>query len=99
MGSQLIAVSVGSLLIIWFIDFFTRWYAKFLQRWMPNIKIRMLLSQLVWAILAILFWRTLYKSPLPESFNFTYFFFVLFIYSIRGLVESFVRRSGQPSNE
>jgi hypothetical protein len=90
MGVQLLAVSVGSLLLIWLIDFFTGWYASFLRRWMPHIKIRMLLGQLVWAILALLFWRTLYSNHLPESFNFTNFLFVLFIYSIRGLVQSFI---------
>ncbi|MCG8607531.1 hypothetical protein MJD09_21430 [bacterium] len=99
MGAQLLAVSVGSLLIIWFIDLFTKWYAGFLQQWMPNIKIRILLGQLVWAILALLFWRTLYNNHLPESFNFTYFLFVLFIYSIRGLVQSFINSSRREPTE
>lgn len=91
MGAKLLTISIGSLLIILFIDFFTAWYGEFLKRWMPHIKIRILLGHLVWAFLAVLFWNTLYQTHLPESFSMTYFFFVLFIYSIRGLIESFIR--------
>ncbi|NIV94840.1 hypothetical protein GWN42_19120 [candidate division KSB1 bacterium] len=95
MGSKLLVVSIGSLLLIGFIDFFTAWYGKFLTRWMPNLKIRRLLGHLVWAILAIIFWNTLYHDHLPETFTPTYFFFVLFIYSLRGLIDSFIRARGQ----
>ncbi|MFQ5770083.1 MAG: hypothetical protein ACE5HX_06080 [bacterium] len=91
MGSKLLTVTIGCLAIIWFIDLFTSWYANFLKRWMPNLKIRILLGHLVWAILAISFWMTLYRNHLPESFTLTYFFFVLFIYSIRGLIGSFIK--------
>ncbi|MFQ5824388.1 MAG: hypothetical protein ACE5JB_10065 [bacterium] len=91
MGSKLLTITIGSLVIIWFIDLFTMWYAKFLKRWMPNIKLRVLLSQLIWAILAVSFWTTLYRNHLPETFSLTYFFFVLFIYSVRGLVESLIK--------
>lgn len=97
MGAKLLTVAVGSLVVIWFIDFFTSWYAKFLKRWMPNIKIRILLGQLVWAVLAIIFWSTLYRNHLPETFSMTYFFFVLFIYSIRGLVDSLIKGRSQKS--
>ncbi|MFQ5603646.1 MAG: hypothetical protein ACE5HS_10300 [bacterium] len=95
MGAKLLTVTIGSLLIIWFIDLFTLWYAKFLKRWMPNLKIRHLLGHLVWAILAIGFWSTLYRNHLPETFSPTYLFFVLFIYSIRGLIGSFINVRNQ----
>ncbi len=91
MGAKLLTISVGSLLLIWFIDFFTVWYGKFLQRWMPNLKIRWLLRHLVWAVLAVTFWNILYRNHLPETFTMTYFFFVLFIYSVHGLVASFIK--------
>ncbi len=99
MGSKLLTVTIGSLLIIWFIDIFIAWYAKFLKRWMPNIKIRILFGHLVWAILAVSFWSTLYRDHLPETFSLTYFFFVLFIYSVRGLIASFVKGRRQEPNE
>ena len=91
MGAKLLTIAVGSLLVILFIDFFTLWYAKFLKKWMPHFKIRVLLGRLVWTILAVVFWLALYRNHLPESFSLTYFFFVLFICSVRGLIESFVR--------
>ncbi len=91
MGENLLSVSLGTLVIIGFIDLFSLWYARFLKRWMPNSSIRALLNQLVWAILAVLFWMTLYRNHLPDTFNLTYFLFVLFIYSIRGLIESFIK--------
>lgn len=97
MGANLLIISVGSLLIMWFIDFFTVWYASFLKRWMPHFKIRVLLGQLVWAILAVIFWNTLYQSHLPELLSPTYFFFVLFIYSVRGLVDSLIKDRGEKS--
>lgn len=86
MGAKLLTISIASLILILFIDFFTVWYAGFLRRWMPNNRIRVLFSQLVWAILAVIFWYTLYFNHLPEEFSSDYFFFVLFIYSVRGLI-------------
>lgn len=91
MGAKLLTISAGSLVLIWCIDLFTNWYAKFLERWMPNIKIRTMLVQLVWAFLAIIFWNVLYYNHLPKSFSPAYFFFVLFIYSVHGLVTSLIR--------
>ncbi|MFQ6113528.1 MAG: hypothetical protein ACE5NG_05495 [bacterium] len=99
MGTKLLTITLGSLVVIWFIDFFTVWYAKFLKRWMPNIKLRELLGQLVWAILALIFWNILYRNHLPETFSPTYFFFVLFIYSVRGLVHSLIKGRAQKSME
>lgn len=98
MGAQLFSITLGTLLIIWSIDLFVGWYSKFLQRWMPNIKIRVLLLHLLWAMLAMIFWNSLYSKHLPETFSLTYFFFVLFIYSVRGLIESFVKKTGKEIN-
>lgn len=92
MGAKLLTISIASLILILFIDFFTVWYAGFLRRWMPNNRIRVLFSQLVWAILAVIFWYTLYFNHLPEEFSSDYFFFVLFIYSVRGLISSFLKK-------
>lgn len=97
MGLKLLTISIGSLLVIGVIDLFTVWYAEFLKRWMPHIKLRVLLGQLVWAILAVGFWSSLYHSYLPEQFTMNYLFFVLFIYSVHGLVESFIRGRNQKS--
>ena len=92
MGAQLLSITLGSLLVILLIDLFVQWYGKFLMRWMPNIRIRTLLVHLLWALLAVIFWNSLYQKHLPETFTLTNFLFVLFIYSVRGLVESFVRK-------
>lgn len=99
MGAKLLSITLGSLVVIGFIDLFTFWYANFLKRWMPNIKIRILLGHLVWAILALSFWRTLYHQHFPETFTLTYFFFVLFIYSVRGLIDSLIKGRHQKSIE
>lgn len=91
MGAKLLTISAGSLVLIWSIDLFTSWYDRFLERWMPNVKIRILLGQLVWAFLAIIFWSVLYRNYMPVSFSPTYFFFVLFIYSVHGLIASLIK--------
>lgn len=91
MGLKLITISIGSLLVIGVIDLFTVWYAEFLKRWMPHLKLRVLLGQLVWAILAVTFWSALSHKFLPDTFTLTYMVFVLFIYSVRGLVESLIK--------
>ncbi|MFQ5641664.1 MAG: hypothetical protein ACE5IR_27125 [bacterium] len=95
MGAKLLTISIGSLLLIMFIDFFTQWYRKFLMRWMPHVKIRILLGHLVWALLAAFFWNAFYRDLVPETFSITYLFFVLFIYSIRGLLDSFIKARSQ----
>lgn len=92
MGAQLFTITLGSLLIIWLIDFFVEWYAKFLKRWLPSAKMQALLMSLVWVFLALIFWNSLYHKHFPETFSLTYSLFVLFIYSVRGLIDSFVRR-------
>ena len=100
MGTNLLFVSVGSLLLIWTIDFFVRWYGDFLKRWMPNFRIRILLGRLVWVLLALGFWLSLAREQVLEVIDPTYFFFVLFIYSVRGLVESSLRnRDEKPANQ
>lgn len=40
MGAKLLTITIASLILILFIDFFTVWYAGFLRRWMPNNRIR-----------------------------------------------------------
>jgi len=97
MRANLLIISVGSLVLIWSIDFFTAWYAKFLRRWMPDSKIRVLLGQLLWAILAVTFWFSLTRHDLSQLLSTTYFFFVLFIYSVRGLVASLIRGNSKNS--
>lgn len=97
MGTNLIIISVGSLLIMILMDFFTRWYAGFLKRWMPHFRIRVLLGRLVWTILAVTFWWTLYRNHLSELLSPASLFFVLFIYSVRGLIISLFRDRGERS--
>ena len=90
MSSNFLLLSIGSLLVMWFVDVFLSWYVQFLKRWMPHIKLRLLLGNLVWAILALLFWTTL-NSHLHTGVS--YLFFVLFIYSVKGLIDSLLSRS------
>jgi hypothetical protein len=98
-GKNLFTVTLCSLLLLGVIDVFVSWYKKFLSRWMPNYHIRVLLIHSVWALLAILFWNTLYRNHLPDSFSLTYLFFVSFIYSVRGLAESFIKGRAQQISE
>lgn len=99
MGTKLLSITLGTLVMIGIIDLFINWYTNFLKRWMPDLRIRMLLGQLTWALLAIGFWLSLYTNHLPETFSLTYFFFVLFIYSVRGLVESLIKGLPRKSAE
>lgn len=94
MSSNFLLLSVGSLLVMWFVDFFLKWYAQFLKRWMPHVKIRVLLGNLVWAMLAILFWFTLNNHLHTGT---SYFFFVLFIYSVKGLIDSLLSKEAESS--
>jgi hypothetical protein len=53
---------------------------------------RPLFIRLIWVILTIVFWLHLYYRKLPESFDFSHFLFVAFIYSVKGLIASFFSR-------
>jgi len=91
MGLKLLSITAASLIMLGFIDVFVRWYGHFLQRRIPEARTRQLFLKLVWAILACLFWANLYFRGMPQTFEFSYFLFVVFIYSVRGLIASFLK--------
>lgn len=86
MGDRLLLATIGTLLVIAVIDAFVAWYARFLERRMPDLQLRRRLRQLVWAVLAVSFWSALTHMASPDEPSFPYFLFVLFIYSLRGLI-------------
>lgn len=87
MGAKLLTVTIASLILILFIDFFTVWYAGFLRRWMPNNRIRVLFL----ASLFGQFWRSFFgahfiliiclKSSVPIIFS-LFFLFTVFVGSL-----------------
>ena len=91
MGLQLLTVTLGSLIMLGFIDAFITWYKQFLDRRFPFPKVKHLLIPLSWVILAIIFWLHISLRRIPE-FDMSHFLFAAFIYSLKGLISSFVRR-------
>jgi len=43
-----------------------------------------------WVLLALLFWYSLLSAGMPTRFGTPFFLFVLFIYSLRGLIAAAV---------
>lgn len=91
MGLRLITMTLASLIMLGFIDAFITWYKQFLDRRFPFPRIKPLLIHLSWVILAIIFWLHISFRRIPE-FDMSHFLFVAFIYSIKGLITSFMRR-------
>lgn len=90
MIDRFLLITLGSLLVITFIDLFHLWYVRFLEKRMPDLLLRRRLRQLVWAMLAVSFWTALRLVATPDQHSFLTFLFVLFIYSVRGLIFSFL---------
>ncbi len=86
MVDRLLLATIGTLLVIAVIDVFDIWYARFLERRLVDSHLRKRLRQLVWAVLAVSFWSALVHMATPDQRTFPYFLFVLFIYSLRGLI-------------
>jgi len=93
MGLKLLSSTLGALVMVGVIDLFVVWYDGFLRRRMVSPRTRIMLNRLVWVMLALLFWGSLYRKGMPETFGPTYFLFFLFIYSVRGLIVAFIRPS------
>ena len=91
MGLQLLTVTIGCLIMLGFIDAFINWYKQFLDRRFPFPKIKPLLIHFSWVILAIIFWLHICFRRIPE-FDMSHFLFAAFIYSLKGLITSFIRR-------
>jgi hypothetical protein len=92
MGFSILSVTLGALLLVGIVDLFNHWYGKFLKKRPIAEKTKIILGRIFWAAFALTFWAAMLQSGLPEKFNKTYYLFVLFIYSIRGLFVSFITR-------
>jgi len=92
MGLRIFSITLASLLMLGFIDAFINWYGHFLNRKLPFPNMRYLFIRLMWVILCIVFWLHMVFRRLPESFDLSYFLFVAFIYSVKGLIGSFFSR-------
>ena len=86
MGEKLLTATVASLVIIWAIDWFDGWYDRFLERRGLNPRLRKNFRMIQWVVLALLFWFSLVNAGLPPKFGSAFFLYVLFIYSLRGLL-------------
>ncbi len=91
MGLQMLIVIVASLLLVGFIDVFVNWYGKYLFQYLPFAKLRVLFRRLLWVVLAILFWLNFWIRHTQQSLDISYFLFVGFIYSVKGLIYAFVK--------
>jgi len=90
MGENIFSVTLITLLMFFWIDIFRNWYIKFLKkRGVPERALRLAIRAL-WIILTMLFWYTLLQRGLPEEFTFVHFAYPLFIFSLYGLLRSFI---------
>lgn len=96
MGKNLFAVLVLSVVFVAAVDWFVDWYDNFLARRVLSSEMGRRIKQVFWVLLAIVFWNSLYRLALPESFDISYVLFALFIFSLRGLVLSFFTRKEKP---
>ena len=92
MGLRILSITIASLIMLGFIDAFINWYRQFLDKRFPFPNMKPLLIPFIWVILAIIFWLHMYFRHIPESFDMSHFLFVAFIYSIKGLITSFMKR-------
>jgi hypothetical protein len=89
MGKNLFSALILSVVIVAAIDWFVGWYTAFLTRRVLSAGLGRRIKQIFWVLLAFVFWNSLYRLALPESFDLSYVLFALFIFSLRGLVISF----------
>jgi hypothetical protein len=92
LGEKLLSVTIMTLFMFLGIDWFVRWYKKFLSRSVLNDQFRKIIIRLVWIISATIFWFTLYRGALPQSFTKTHFAFALFVFSIFGLLRNLITK-------
>jgi hypothetical protein len=90
MGLRILTITVGALVLVGLVDFFSNWYGRFLTNRPISEQLRILLRRILWAVFATTSWVALLHFGLPEQFDTTHFLFVLFIYSLRGMIVSFV---------
>ncbi len=90
MGLRILTVTIGALALVGVVDFFSGWYARFLKQRPISERLQISLRRILWAVFALTFWVALLHFGLPEQFDTTHFLFVLFIYSVRGMLVSFI---------
>ena len=86
MGEKLLTATVASLVLIGAVDWFDGWYRQFLTRRGVSPTLQKRLRMVQWVLLALLFWYSLLSVGMPTRFGTPFFLFVLFIYSLRGLI-------------
>ncbi len=92
MGEHLISTLLITLGLFIGIEFFVDWYRQFLiRRRLPDHYQRAIL-QIMWVLLSLILWNALYRRFMPEEFDGSHLLFALFIFSLRGMLLSFIRR-------
>lgn len=99
MGKNLFSALILSVAIVAAIDWFVNWYTGFLARRALSAELGRRLKQIFWVLLALVFWNALYRLALPESFDFSYVLFALFIFSLRGAVMSLILQKEKSAAE
>ena len=97
-GDNLFIVTVLTLFMFFWIDIFRPWYIKFLTKRGLSEKSISTMMRILWVILTIIFWYTLLHRGMPDEFTITHFTYALFIFSLYGLIKSFLVRKKSWSN-
>lgn len=92
MGDYLFVMLFGALFLVVGVDIFVRWYRIFLVRRRLPVQMRKAIEQIMWVLLALLCWNLLYRKFLPDQFDTSHLLFALFIFSLRGLLVSFIEQ-------
>ncbi|HHL73688.1 MAG TPA: hypothetical protein ENJ29_14365 [Bacteroidetes bacterium] len=90
MGENLFLMLIGGVLLISGTDLFVRWYTVYLSRRNFPAVLQRHFVQIQWVVLSLFFWNLLYRNFLPQAFTLSHVLFALFIFSLRGLILSFL---------
>lgn len=93
MGKDLFSTLFATLFLMTIVEAFAGWYRKFLVRRRLPLYLRRLIVQIMWVLLALLLWNMLYRNFMPAEFDLSHLLFALFIYALRGLVVSILRKN------
>lgn len=92
MGKHLISTLLTTLIAILGIELFVGWYRNFLKKRRLPQHLQRAIEQILWVLLSLILWNALYRKFMPAEFDGSHLLFALFIFSLRGLFLSLVRK-------